>query len=70
VTPVDHPYRQDHDEWVVVLTGRATIDVAGHETALRPGDHLFIAAGVEHRVTFTDPDQPTVWLAIHLGEQN
>ncbi|WP_280138766.1 hypothetical protein [Methylobacterium sp. Leaf117] len=33
-----------------------------------PGDPLFIPAGTTHRVTFTDPDRPTIWLAIHLGE--
>ncbi|GAB7529688.1 cupin domain-containing protein [Pseudomonas sp. 3A(2025)] len=67
-TPADRPYRQPHEEWVVVLSGAACILMDGIETALAPGDHLLIAADKEHRVTFTDPTQPTVWLAIHLGE--
>lgn len=67
-TPVDRPYCQDHDEWVLVLAGRAIIETAGCETILLPGDHLFIPTGTSHRVTFTDPDCPTVWLAVHLGE--
>lgn len=70
VTPADRPYVQAHDEWVVVLAGAARILVADVETALGPGDSLLIPAAAEHRVTFTDPDRPTVWLAIHLGEES
>ncbi|MDE1146263.1 MAG: cupin domain-containing protein [Azospirillaceae bacterium] len=67
-TPVDRPYRQPHDEWVLVLAGAARVAVEGVETALSPGDHLFIPAGASHWVTFTDPDTATVWLAVHIGE--
>lgn len=68
ITPADQPCVQGHDEWVLLLAGSARIDMAGSETALAPGDHLFIPAGAVHRVVFTDLEQPTVWLAIHLGE--
>ncbi|TWB41015.1 cupin domain-containing protein [Nitrospirillum pindoramense] len=68
VTPVDRPYVQAHDEWVLVLAGAARVEMNGTETALAPGDHLFIPANARHRVTFTDLDPPTVWLAIHIGE--
>lgn len=68
VTPPAHPYCQTHDEWVLVLAGHAWVDVQGQLTELRPGDHLFIPAGAEHRVTHTDLVVPTVWLAVHLGE--
>lgn len=68
-TPVDEPYRQAHQEWVLVLAGRARLDVEGRSCDLRPGDHLLIPANAEHRVTFTDPDGPTVWLAVHLDER-
>lgn len=68
VTPADRPYLQAHDEWVLVLTGAARVLMGGVETPLRPGSYLLIPAGVEHRVTFTDPDAPTVWLAMHIGE--
>ncbi|MCQ9426269.1 cupin domain-containing protein [Pseudomonas sp. LJDD11] len=68
VTSPERPYQQAHDEWVVVLSGSARVLMDDVETALAPGDHLFIPAGMQHRVTFTDPAQPTVWLAIHIGE--
>lgn len=67
VTPADAPYRQDRDEWVLLLAGAARLwlEEAG-EVALAPGDHLLIPAGSAHRVTFTDTTAPTVWLAIHF----
>lgn len=68
VTPPDRPYVQAHDEWVLVLAGHASIEVTGVTSDLGPGDPLFIPAGAAHRVTFTDPATPTVWLAVHIGE--
>lgn len=66
-TPQDKPFVQDADEWVVVLRGSAAIRLEGHEeAALKPGDHLLIPGGTRHWVR-TDTDQPTVWLAVHLG---
>lgn len=67
-TPAEQPYRQDHDEWVLLFTGAARVAMQGTETVLGAGDHLFIPAGTVHRVTFTAPDRPTIWLAVHLGE--
>ncbi|WP_447726497.1 cupin domain-containing protein [Sphingomonas koreensis] len=67
-TPEDKPFVQDVDEWVVVLAGSAAIRMEGHvEAALKSGDHLLIPGGTRHWVTRTDPDMPTVWLAVHLG---
>lgn len=67
-TPEDAPFVQDADEWVVVLRGSAGLRIEGKdEVALVPGDHVFIPGGVPHRVTRTDPDEPTLWLAVHLG---
>jgi cupin 2 domain-containing protein len=67
-TPVDSPYDQDHDEWVLLLRGSASLWTAGDgERELRPGDHVLIPAHCRHRVTRTEKDQPTIWLAIHFG---
>lgn len=61
---------QDWDEWVLLLSGHALLRLASQAEpiALQPGDHLLIPAGERHRVEATAVDQPTIWLALHLGE--
>ena len=57
-------YVQPQDEWVALLQGEATLDVAGEYVELRSGDSVFLPAGTRHvvrRVT-----QGAVWLAVHL----
>jgi cupin 2 domain-containing protein len=67
VTPMDQPYRQEHDEWVLLLAGAAGLRIEGEaERTLRPGDHVLIAAHRPHWVTWTAKDEPTIWLAVHL----
>jgi cupin 2 domain-containing protein len=66
-TPADKPYCQEHDEWVLLLSGAAGLWIEGEgERDLRPGDHVLIAAHRRHRVTWTAKAEPTVWLAIHF----
>ena len=67
-TPDDEPMVQEQDEWVVLLKGEAGIRVEDSAVAtLRPGDHLMIPGGQLHWVTHTAADEPTVWLAVHIG---
>jgi cupin 2 domain-containing protein len=67
-TPADAPFDQDHDEWVLLLSGTASLWVDGDgERDLRPGDHVFIPAHRLHRVTKTAENEPTIWLAVHFG---
>lgn len=66
-TPEDAPMVQGSDEWVVLLQGAAGIRIAdSDEVTLAPGDHLWIARGQKHWVTWTAKDRPTVWLALHF----
>ena len=59
-------YDQDADEWVVLLAGAARLRFEGGEPVdLAPGDHVHIPARQRHRVEWTDPARPTVWLAVH-----
>ncbi len=55
------------DEWVVLLAGAASLLIESEATPreLAPGDWVFLAARVRHRVEWTDPARPTVWLAFH-----
>ncbi len=61
-------YDQVWNEWVIVLKGSATLQFEDEPAtrALGEGDYVFIPAGKRHRVAWTDPQQPTVWLAVHF----
>ncbi len=60
-------YDQPRHEWVALLAGAAALRFEGDgaPVELRPGDSLTIPAGRRHRVEWTTPDEPTVWLAVH-----
>nr|WP_316444996.1 cupin domain-containing protein [Francisella marina] len=64
VTPIDEPYIQSHDEWVVVLKGMAKLRLDNNDYILDEGEHLFIPKNTRHWVIYTE--NPTVWLALHL----
>lgn len=60
-------YEQAEHEWVVVLRGRARLNVAGATHELQPGDALDLPAGCRHRIEWTTSEEPTVWLAVFYG---
>lgn len=63
-------YDQDRPEWVIVLAGKGRLFFEGEEMPVEmgPGDFVNIPAHKKHRVEWTAPDEPTVWLAVHYGE--
>ena len=69
-SPPDFWYDQDQSEWVVVLRGAAKLQFEGQKKVveMKPGDFVTITAHRRHRVAWTTPDEPTVWLAVHFGE--
>jgi len=65
-SPVAGWYEQGRNEWVVLLQGAARLVFDDdREIEMGPGDWLEIPARRKHRVAWTDPDQVTVWLAVH-----
>ena len=60
-------YDQEQAEWVVLLSGAAEVRFADEPAPRRlsAGDWLHIKAHRRHRVEWTDPTQPSVWLAVH-----
>ena len=64
-------FDQDHHEWVVMLKGAARLRFEGDESPveMKPGDFINIPAHKRHRVEWTTPDEPTIWLAVHYGDQ-
>jgi cupin 2 domain-containing protein len=63
-------YDQPQHEFVLLVCGGARLRLDGdHDPVeMKPGDFIEIPAHRRHRVDATDPNQPTVWLAIHFSE--
>lgn len=59
-------YDQERHEWVLLLAGEARLRFEEQDQpfVLRPGDCLEIPAHRRHRVEWTKPDAPTIWLAV------
>ncbi|HJN11121.1 MAG TPA: cupin domain-containing protein [Pirellulaceae bacterium] len=59
-------YDQEEHELVVVLKGEAKLLFEGDNEPIHmtPGDFINIPAHRKHRVEWTTPDEPTVWLAM------
>jgi cupin 2 domain-containing protein len=68
VTGEGHWLKQKHNEWVVLLKGKAVLRFWGKKELLRlkQGEYVFIPKNLKHRVEWTDPDQKSVWLALHF----
>ena len=57
-------YVQPQDEWVLLLHGEATLQIAEKAVSLKSGDYLFLPAGVPHTVERVSDG--AMWLAVHL----
>lgn len=67
-SPPDFWYDQAEHEWVVLLSGSATLAFAENSTCidLQPGDFVDIPPHCKHRVTATSQSEPSVWLAVFV----
>lgn len=65
-------YDQEEAEFVVLLSGAARLRFADESTAraLTPGDCVDIAPHRRHRVEWTAPEQPTIWLAVFYSDKS
>jgi len=68
VSPKDSWYDQDQREWVVVLKGAARLRFEDETVDMQPGDFVNIPAHKKHRVEWTTPDEPTIWLGVFYEE--
>lgn len=72
-SPADFWYDQATTEWVVLLQGGARLEFDDDTPTIemRPGDFIEIPPHQKHRVDWTAPDEPTIWLAVHWpGERS
>ena len=65
-SPESDWYDQEKNEWVMVLKGKAMLFFEDQTSVqLNEGDFINIPAHKKHRVAWTDPDNETIWLAVH-----
>lgn len=64
-------YDQDRHEWVLLMQGQAKLCFSdGREITLTAGDHITLPAHCRHKVSWVDPEQTCVWLAVHYSANN
>jgi cupin 2 domain-containing protein len=57
-------YDQPDNEWVIVMNGAARLQFEDRLVELVTGDFINIPAHQKHRLEWTSPNEPTVWLAV------
>jgi cupin 2 domain-containing protein len=70
-TPAGEWYDQGWPEWVLLLQGSACLRIENEPepVLLKPGDYLHLPSHLRHRVEWTDPEQATIWLALHWRDK-
>lgn len=63
----DFWYDQPQHEWVIVLKGAARLQFEDGMVEMKPGDFMNIPAFKKHRVDWTTPNEPTIWLGVRYG---
>lgn len=71
-TPDGQWYDQHENEWVILIKGAATLLIEeGHQLInMQAGDYVYLPAHCRHRVEWTDPEQHSIWLAVHHDVDN
>ncbi len=63
-SPSEFWYDQEEEEWVLILQGSARLEFEDRTIEMKRGDYIHIPAHQKHRVQWTTPDEPTIWLAV------
>ena len=58
-------YDQPQNEWVIVIKGEAIITFEDKSVSMKAGSYIDIPANTKHKVSWTNPQLETVWLAVH-----
>ncbi|HZD65186.1 MAG TPA: cupin domain-containing protein [Acidimicrobiales bacterium] len=62
--PSPQAYRQEQDEWVLLLEGAAVLEVEGEPLDLSAEEWVLLPAGTPHRLLEARPGSR--WLALHV----
>ena len=65
--PQDYWYDQEQNEWVLLVAGAATLRFEDEVVEMKAGAFINIPAHRKHRIEWTNPNQPTIWLAVHYA---
>jgi cupin 2 domain-containing protein len=58
-------FDQEESEFVLLISGAARLRIEREEPLeMKAGDYINIPARRRHRVEWTTPDEPTIWLAV------
>jgi cupin 2 domain-containing protein len=63
-SPESFWYDQEQNEWVLLISGSATLEFEDHKLEMKSGDHILIPAHQRHRITSTSSTEKTIWLAV------
>lgn len=65
-------YDQEENEFCSILRGAADLLFEGkeHPVRMNPGAWVLIPAHAKHKVTWTAPNEPTVWIAVKWKGSN
>ena len=71
-SPEGFGYDQEESEGVLVVQGRARLQFENEPDTrtMGPGDYVHIPAHTRHRIEWTTPAEPTIWLAIFYPPKN
>ncbi|MBP6367260.1 MAG: cupin domain-containing protein [Nitrosomonas sp.] len=59
-------YDQEENEWIMILKGSAELLFENQVSVqLGEGDYINIPSHKKHKVSWTDPESETIWLAVH-----
>ncbi len=58
-------YKSSQNEWVIVLQGKAILELEKKSIELNVGDYFNIEADTKHKVSYTSKSEKTIWLTIY-----